>query len=60
MLFLRTGVLLWNQISPDWRDISKIIFTEICRTDSYLRLFQKWMTLLLVFYNVEVDTLTHS
>ena len=55
MLFLRTGVLLWNQISPDWRDISKLKFA-----DSYLRLFQKWMTLLLVFCYVEVDTLTHS
>jgi len=23
--FSRTGALLWNQISPDWRDISKPI-----------------------------------
>jgi len=24
--FSRTGAILWNQISPDWRDLSKPIF----------------------------------
>jgi len=26
--FSRTGEILWNQISPDWRDLSKPIFKE--------------------------------
>ena len=29
--FSRTGAILWNQISPDWRDISKQIFKKTIR-----------------------------
>ena len=30
--FSRTGAMLWNQISPNWRDLSKSIFKKtICR-----------------------------
>jgi len=29
--FSRTGVILWNQISPDWRDLSKPIFKKTIR-----------------------------
>ena len=27
----RTGAILWNQISPNWRDLSKPIFKETIR-----------------------------
>ena len=29
--FSRTGVMLWNQISPKWRDVSKPIFKKTIR-----------------------------
>ena len=29
--FSRTGAMLWNQISPNWRDISKPIFKKKIR-----------------------------
>jgi len=49
--FSRTGAILWNQISPDWRDLSKPIFKKtICRF-----LFE---TLSDRDEYVEVDTLT--
>ena len=43
----RTGVILQNKISPDWRDISKPIVTDKKKiADLYLRLFQTEMTML--------------
>jgi len=29
--FSRTGAMLWNQISPNWRDLSKSIFKKTIR-----------------------------
>ena len=43
--FSRTGAILWNQISPDWRDLSKPIFKKKF-VDFYLRLFHIGMTML--------------
>jgi len=43
--FLRTGAILWNEISPDWRDLSKPIFKKKF-VDFYLRLFHIGMTML--------------
>jgi len=49
--FARTGAILWNQISPDWRDLSKPIFKKTIRRF----LFE---TFSVRDDYVEVDTLT--
>ena len=43
--FSRTGAMLWNQISPNWRDLSKPILRKQS-VDFYLRPFQVGMTML--------------
>ena len=47
----RTGAILWNQISPDWRDLSKPIFKKKIRKFSFETLSDR-------DDYVEVDTLT--
>jgi len=43
--FSRAGAMLWNQISPNWKDLSKPIFKKTI-PDFYLRLFQIGMSML--------------
>jgi len=49
--FSRTGAILWNQISPDWRDLSKPIFKKKIRRFLFETLSDRGDY-------VEVDTLT--
>ena len=49
--FSRTGAIIWNQISSNWRDASKPIFKKIIRRFLFETLSDK-------DDYVEVDTLT--
>jgi len=49
--FSRTGAILWNQFSPDWRDLSKPIFKKKIRRFLFETLSDR-------DDYVEVDTLT--
>ena len=49
--FLRTGAMLWNEISPNWRDVSKPTFKKTIRRFLFETLSDR-------DDYVEVDTLT--
>ena len=49
--FSRTGAMLWNQISPNWWDLSKPTFTKTIRRFLFETLQER-------DDYVEVDTLT--